>query len=175
MKISASLSILVFLPALTLAVTVINDTQTFKPCFMGSTECPENQQCFQYFCYPLKGATTPLKSCTKNSHCDGYRSRTDNTEKCYKNGKGVCVPSEDYETCEAHEECKDRGGKCCGERCCNTEYFDALQKTACPKEDEDCEVRYCLILNRITNSSVLLLCVVRFHVNKTLSASTHQV
>ena len=149
MKISTSLSILVFLPALTLAVTVIDDTQTYKPCFMGSTECPENQQCFQYFCYPEKGATTPLKSCTKNSHCDGYRSRTDNTEKCYKNGKGVCVPSEDYETCEAHEECKDRGGKCCGERCCNTEYFDALQKTACPEEDEDCEVRYCLIYIKI--------------------------
>jgi len=41
--------------------------------------------------------------------------------------------------CEAHDECKDRGGKCCNDYCCNKEYFDALQKLACPERDEDCE------------------------------------
>ena len=138
MKISLTLSILVFLPALTLAVTVINDTQTFKPCFARSTKCPENELCFQYFCYPKTGATVPLKSCKKNSQCPGYRP--DRTEKCFKEGgKGVCVPAEDYETCEAHEECKDRGGKCCGERCCNPEYFDALMKAPC--NDDKCKVK----------------------------------
>ena len=143
MKISTTLSILVFLPALTLAVTVIDDTQEFKPCFPGSTECPENQQCFQYFCYPEKGATTPLKSCKKNSQCPGYKPNK--TKKCFKEGvKGVCVTSEDREVCETHEECEGRGGKCCGYYCCNTEYFNALLNTPC--NDEPCKVKmYCLI------------------------------
>ena len=140
MKISSPLSVLVFLPALTLAVTVINDTQTFKPCIMESTECPAEQQCFQYFCYPKKDATAPLKSCKKNSECDGWTSKTENTEKCFKDsGKGVCIPSEDYDSCEAHDDCKGRGGKCCGDYCCNPEYFDAIMKAPCA--DETCKVK----------------------------------
>ena len=145
MKISSTLSTLVFLPALTLAVTVINDPQTYKPCTLDPTVCPADQACFKYFCYPKKAsAGEPLKSCSKNSKCPGYNQRP-RTEKCLKEGRnGVCVSVEDYEMCEAHDECKDRGGKCCNDYCCNVEYFDALLKTACPEGDEDCEVRYFL-------------------------------
>ena len=144
MKFSWSLLAFVFLPAFTVAVLEINDTTIYKPCIQDTTECPAEQECFQYFCYPKQGATDPLKSCTKNSQCEGWTSRKDHTEKCYKNGKGVCVPKEDNEMCEAHVDCKGRGDKCCNDYCCNVEYFDALLKIACPEGDghEDCEVRY---------------------------------
>jgi len=141
MKFSWSLLAFVFLPAFTVAVLEINDTTIYKPCIQDTTECPAEQECFQYFCYPKQGATDPLKSCTKNSQCEGWTSRKDHTEKCYKNGKGVCVPKEDNEMCEAHVDCKGRGDKCCNDYCCNVEYFDALLKIACPEGDghEDCE------------------------------------
>ena len=142
MKFSSSLFALVFLPALTLAVTVINDTETYKPCIIDSTVCPGDQVCFKYFCYPKNSAVEPLKSCTKNSECPGYELKP-KTAKCLKEGRnGVCVPAEDFETCEVHEECKDRGEKCCGDYCCNKEYFEAFLKLNCTEGDEFCEVRY---------------------------------
>jgi len=139
MKFSWSLLAFVFLPAFTVAVIEIKDITIYKPCIVDSTVCPHDQLCFQYFCYPKTAkAADPLKSCSKNSHCDGWKPSK--TEKCAKQGRnGVCVPSEDYETCEAHEDCEDRGEKCCGDYCCNEEYFDALQKLVCPEGDVDCE------------------------------------
>ena len=132
----------VCLPALTLAVSSINDIHKYKPCIPDSTKCPGDQVCFNYFCYPTAASDTePLKSCTKNSHCPGWKPSK--AEKCLKKGqKGVCVPAEDYETCEAHVDCKGTGTKCCNDYCCNKEYFYALLKLPCPEGDEDCEVRY---------------------------------
>jgi len=133
------LSFLVFLPAVTVAVIEINNIELYKPCIVDSTACPDDHACIQYFCYPkVASEEDPLKSCKKNSHCDGWKP--DKTEKCFKEGQnGVCVAAEDYEMCEAHEECEDRGGKCCGDYCCNEEYFDALQTQECTEGDEACE------------------------------------
>ena len=135
-------SFLVFLPAFTVAVIEINNIELYKPCIVDSTACPDDHACIQYFCYPkVASEADPLKSCKKNSHCDGWKP--DKTEKCFKEGQnGVCVAAEDYEMCEAHEECEGRGGKCCGDYCCNEEYFDALQTQECTEGDEACEVRY---------------------------------
>lgn len=135
MKTLWSLSCLVFLSASTLAVQIINDTETYKPCFAGG--CEGEEVCFQYFCYPKKGAETPLRSCKKRRECQGL----DVPSKCYKPTPlaGVCIPSEDFELCEGHEECEGRGGKCCGDYCCNPEYFEALQKQDCADEDEVCK------------------------------------
>ena len=53
---------------------------------------------------------------------------------------GVCVSAEDYEMCESHEECEGRGGKCCGDYCCNDEYFQALLNVNCENDDKICKV-----------------------------------
>ena len=132
---------LVFLPSFTLAVQTINDVQTYKPCINDVTECPSDQVCIQYFCYPKEaGKKDPLKSCNKNSQCDGWRPSK--TEKCFKEGQnGVCIPADDYELCESHEECEGRGEKCCGDYCCNPEYFDALiSQIVCDSNDNNCLV-----------------------------------
>jgi len=128
----------VCLPALTLAVSSINDIQTYKPCIVDSVECPDNQACFQYFCYPKEAsAEEPLTSCKKNSECDGWSPNK--TEKCFKEGQsGVCIPAEDYEMCEAHEDCEGRGEKCCNDYCCNNDYFQALLEVPCRQKDTDC-------------------------------------
>ena len=134
-------TLLVFLPSFTLAVQNINNTKTYKPCISDVTECPNDQVCIQYFCYPkVANATDPLKSCNKNSQCDGWRPSQ--TEKCFKKGQnGVCVPADDYEMCESHDECKGRGEKCCGDYCCNSEYFDALiSQIICDSNDDSCLV-----------------------------------
>jgi len=127
---------LVFLSASTLAVQIINDIETYKPCFPGG--CDGEEVCFQYFCYAKSGGEAPLRSCKKSRECKGLGEPN---YKCYKPSPttGVCVPSEDYEMCEGHEECEDRGGKCCGDYCCNEEYFEALQKQECTEGDEVCE------------------------------------
>ena len=131
----------VCLPALTLAVSSINDIQTYKPCILDSTECPDDQVCFQYFCYPkVASAGEPLTSCKSNSECPGFKP--DKEEKCFKKRQsGVCVPAEDNETYESHEECKDRGDKLCGDYCCNKEYFQALLDVECKPKDLLCKVR----------------------------------
>jgi len=132
-------TLLVFLPTFTVAVQNINNTETYKPCISDVTECPNNQVCIQYFCYPkVASDNDPLKSCNKNSQCDGWRPSK--TEKCFKEGQnGVCVPADDYEMCESHEECKGRGEKCCGDYCCNSEYFDALiSEIVCDSNDDGC-------------------------------------
>jgi len=134
MKTLWSLSCLVFLSASTLAVQVIDDIQTYKPCFSGG--CEGEEVCFQYFCYPKSGQDTPLRSCKKSKQC-----RDLGDYKCYKPSPttGICVESTDYEMCEGHEECEGRGGKCCGDYCCNEEYFEALQTQECIAGDEVCE------------------------------------
>ena len=144
MKFLWSLLAFVFLPTFTMAVVEINDTNIYKPCIMDSTTCPYDQVCFQYFCYPkVASAKDPLKSCKKNSQCPGWKPKT---EKCWKTGRnGVCIPSEDYESCEVHEECEGRGGKCCGDYCCNTEYFNTLLKAPC--NDETCKVKRGFVLD----------------------------
>jgi len=129
----------VCLPVLTLAVSRINDIQTYKPCIPDSTECPDDQVCFQYFCYPkAPSAEEPLTSCKRNSECPGFKP--DKTEKCFKQGQnGVCVLADDYETYESHEECKGRGDKLCGDYCCNKEYFQALLDVECKPKDLLCK------------------------------------
>ena len=130
------------------AVVEINCTTIYKPCIIDSTICPDDQVCFQYFCYPkVASAEDPLKSCRKNSQCPRWKSSR--TEKCFKKGgKGVCVTSEDYEVCETHEECEGRGGKCCGDYCCNTEYFNALLNAPCNDEDMVCKVKIYFVLKK---------------------------
>ena len=141
MKFSWSLFAFVFLPAFTVAVVEINDITIYKPCFEDSTVCPGDQVCFKYFCYPKTDAEEPLKSCWKNRNCPGY-SLKPKTQKCLKEGRrGVCVHLEDYEMCESHEECEDRGGKCCVDYCCNPEYFDAIMNAPCLSYDETCKVK----------------------------------
>jgi len=129
----------VCLPVLTLAVSNINDIQTYKPCIPNSTECPDDQVCFKYFCYPKSpSAEEPLRSCKRNSECPGFKP--DKTEKCLKQGQnGVCVLADDYETYESHEECKGRGDKLCGDYCCNKEYFQALLDIECKPKDLLCK------------------------------------
>jgi len=124
---------LVFLSASTLAVEVIDDISTYKPCFAGG--CDGEEVCFQYFCYPKSGMETPLRSCKKNKNCKGLGDY-----ECHKPSPlfGVCVPSADNELCEGHKDCKDRGGKCCGDYCCNEEYFKELQKKECSDDNEVC-------------------------------------
>ena len=147
MKFSWSLLAFVFLPALTVAVKEIKDIELYKPCIVdsNSTTCPnDDHTCIQYFCYPkVATAQDPLKSCKKNSNCDGWNRKPKlRTEKCYKEGQnGVCVPVDDYEMCETHEECKGRGEKCCSDYCCNEEYFHTLLKLNCTEGDEACKVR----------------------------------
>ena len=137
MKTIWSLSCLVFLSASTLAVDVINDISIYKPCFPGG--CDGEEVCFQYFCYPKSGMEKPLRNCKRPKQCkedlDDY--------KCYKQSfsNGVCIPSADNELCESHKDCKDRGGKCCGDHCCNEEYFQELLKIKCSEDDKDCKVR----------------------------------
>jgi len=120
-----------------LAVQVINNTETYKPCFPGSNTCNLGDTCFQYFCYPKSGTESPLKSCKRKRDCKGQ----DVPSRCFKHltFNGVCVPNKDIEICDSHEECKDRGGKCCGDYCCNTEYFHALQQKNCNENDEVCK------------------------------------
>lgn len=136
MKTLWSLSCLVFLSASTLAVQIINDIETYKPCFPGSNGCDGEEVCFQYFCYPKSGQETPLRSCKRKEQCKSLGDY-----KCYKPlpTKGVCVPKEDYETCDGHEGCEGRGGKCCIDYCCNTEYFEALLNKECDENDGDCK------------------------------------
>jgi len=129
----------VCLPALTLAVSSINDIQTYKPCILDSTVCPYDQVCLQYFCYPkVASVQDPLTSCKRNSECPGFKP--DKTEKCFKEGQnGVCVLADDYEMYESHEECKGRGDKLCGDYCCNKEYFQALLDVECKPKDLGCK------------------------------------
>ena len=140
MKSVTNIIVLAFLPALTLAVTSITNTTTFKPCFMGSdsTECPQDQECFQYFCYPKEGANDPLKLCKKTKECGSSVTNL----KCYKPMPtyGICVSSEDYDMCESHEECQGRGDRCCGDYCCNKNYFKNLIAISCKADDEVCKV-----------------------------------
>ena len=132
---------LVFLPASTLAIVSINDTALYKPCipYSSAAACPsEDQQCFQYFCYPRTGAQDPLKSCKKNSDCNDVYG----APKCSKQSRvGICVSRDDYERCYTNEECEGRGGKCCADYCCNEEYFQALQEIPCEEDDGECQVR----------------------------------
>ena len=148
MKTIWSFLYLAFLSTSSLAVEVINDTSIYKPCIDGvESDCGGGDQCFQYFCYPKEGMETPLKSCRRNSQCKGIGNF-----KCFKPAdRGVCVQSDDYEMCESHDECEGRGGKCCGDYCCNEEYFQELQKKECSDDDEVCLVRVALQINACNN------------------------
>ena len=146
MKSIWKLSSLVLLSASTLAVVKINNTSSYQPCF-DTRGCDGEEICFQYFCYPKEGMETPLKSCRRNSQCKGIGNF-----KCFKPAdRGVCVQSDDYEMCESHDECEGRGGKCCGDYCCNEEYFQELQKKECSDDDEVCLVRVALQINACNN------------------------
>lgn len=137
MKSLQNVFILVILPSITFAITSINDIQTYKPCMVDVTECPSDQVCFQYFCYPKNAdANQPLQSCKRPSECEAFND----TKKCFKNSRvGICVSEADYELCESHKECEGRGGKCCGDYCCNKEYFHELLKMDCNPKDTACK------------------------------------
>ena len=161
MKTILSLSCLVFLSASTLAVDVINDISIYKPCFPGG--CDGEEVCFQYFCYPKSGMETPLRSCKKPKQCKDLGDY-----KCYKPSPttGVCVPSADYDMCEGHDECEGRGGKCCGDYCCNEEYFQELLKKKCNEDDESWVTEICLV--RVdTYHSALRLILIKFQTPST--------
>ena len=127
--------IIVFFPVIGL------DIDTYKPCIPDITDCPADQICFKYFCYPKSGASTPLKSCKKRSDCNDDPNAT----KCFKRSRsGICVSEEDYELCLTHEQCNGRGGKCCFGFCCNEKYYQALLAIECEDyyEKYSCEVKY---------------------------------
>lgn len=112
-----------------LTALVINNTVTFPSCRVGLKDCPDaDQVCQFYFCYPKSEQTDPLKSCKKNADCAGIKQ----TAKCLLGPPGsprsrVCVSQEDYKTCDKHEDCNGKGGKCCFDHCCNEKYFLEFQ------------------------------------------------
>ena len=139
-----NLSTLIFgliLPAYTLAVQQINDTDKYPIC-MTNEECEaknlDGHACFQYFCYPWKkqaklaSEKKPLELCRTSKDCPKMLG---GPAKCYRHYEkrkitsGICVPSID--TCEVHEDCYAKGGKCCNGFCCNEEYFSALADLPC--------------------------------------------
>ena len=139
-----NLSTLIFgliLPAYTLAVLQINDTDKYPIC-MTNDECEaknlDGHACFQYFCYPWKKQATlatekpPLELCRTSKDCPKMQG---GPAKCYRHYEkrkitsGICVPSID--TCETHEDCYAKGNKCCNGFCCNEEYFSALADLPC--------------------------------------------
>ena len=61
---------------------------------------------------------------------------TKTRSKCFKNytyknynyAQGVCVSEADYNKCKSHEDCQERGGKCCSDYCCNEKYYNSLSE-----------------------------------------------
>ena len=107
-------------------------------CVPNKAECPQDQECFKFFCYPKNAELDdPLKSCTKNSECNGTETPT----KCLKKStNGVCVSKTDYEMCESHEDCYASGGKCCSDYCCNEKYHNSLNEIVSNCEADICKV-----------------------------------
>lgn len=97
MKSLRNVFILVILPSITFAITSINDTQIYKPCMVDVTECPSDQVCFQYFCYPKNAdANQPLQSCKRPSECEAFNdtksaSKTVELEFAYQKQIMNCV------------------------------------------------------------------------------------
>jgi len=130
------------------SVTMMNDTMRFPACFEDN-DCRklDSHACFQYFCYPwqspkeLDEEPLPLALCRTDKDCglkDGARR-----QKCFKHHdkrkitSGICIPSVD--DCSSHEDCEEKGGKCCNSYCCNEAYFEAIQKLPCVS-NEGCQV-----------------------------------
>ena len=143
----SNLIILATLPVISFALTNIANTQKYKPCIPSSntTLCPQNQACFQYFCFPKEASLNdPLKSCDRPSDCKSLGE----SMKCYKQSPilGICVPSKDNEMCESHQQCEGRGDRCCGDYCCNKPYFETFMNITCTSGDEVCKVISFMIL-----------------------------
>jgi len=145
--------LLVFLPTLSFGVKTINNTEKYKPCIAGSTlpnlQCPENQFCYQTFCYPKKPSDDePLKLCKRKSECKdpGY------TCKAAYSSQKLCVLNDDSELCKSHQGCQNQGSgdKCCGDFCCNNAYYDALTQQDCLNDDNSLDAYCNSIINKIT-------------------------
>ena len=135
------LTTILLLPASTLAVQAINDTQKYPVC-IDDSDCEkrnlDGHACFQYFCYPWEkkpveaSVSTPLALCRKDVDCPNMLGGPAKCFRHYERRKvthGVCVPSIDR--CSEHEDCYAKGGKCCNGYCCNNEYFEALADMPC--------------------------------------------
>merc|ERR1712165_119177 len=115
--------------SLSQAVVQINDMKTYPPC-LGDDDCEnrhhlQDHRCFQYFCYPWKKAAVtasakprPLKECRRTKDCvAGGGPDKAVGQKCYRHNdrrkvtSGICVDS--IGECSSHDECQDKGGKCC--------------------------------------------------------------
>jgi hypothetical protein len=146
-----SVLLLVALPASTLAVIAINNTDKYPVC-VEESDCEKKNldgyACFQYFCYPWQKKASeasqppkPLEPCMRHSDCPQMQG---GPAKCFRHYLrrtvtwGVCVPSIDR--CDYHDECVGKGGKCCNGFCCNTEYFEALKIMPC-FNDIGCKVK----------------------------------
>ena len=129
------------LPVSTLAVIAINDTKSYPVCISDS-DCDKQKldgyACFQYFCYPwekkakMASEERPLELCRKDRDCPNMLG---GPAKCFRHydrrkvTEGVCVPSID--TCNDHDDCYAKGGRCCNGYCCNEEHFQALSMMPC--------------------------------------------
>ncbi len=110
------------------AVQTMNDTDKYPAC-IEDNDCRrlENHACFQYFCYPWQAVSAvatdlpmPLNLCRGNKDCPRVGAEK---QECFRHHdkrkitSGICVPSID--TCTEHDDCEDKGGKCCNGYCCN--------------------------------------------------------
>ncbi len=137
------------------ATFFLNDTSLYPAC-LTDDDCKSYHRkrdhvCYQFFCYPWKSeavdadtaASRPLKTCRKDKECGGAAAGDADVE-CFRHSdlrrvtNGLCLAPN--RKCKAHEECVNKGGKCCNSYCCNQEYFDELKKLPCTA-DLGCQVR----------------------------------
>jgi len=132
------------------SVANMNNTKRFPAC-LEDNDCRrlESHVCFQYFCYPWQAPRTlasaeplPLDLCRMDKDCgikNGVKQRCFKHHDKRKITSGICIPIGSEKTCISHEECEEKGGKCCNSYCCNEVYFNAIQKLPC-SSNEGCQV-----------------------------------
>ena len=131
------------------AILSMNNTERYPAC-IEDNDCRrlENHVCFQYFCYPWQIVSSvatdeplPLDLCRSPKDC---RKKGAEKQDCFRHHdkrkvtSGICTPSTD--TCSEHEDCEDKGGKCCNSYCCNEVYYEAIKNLPCVS-NEGCQVK----------------------------------
>ena len=131
------------------AVLSMNNTERYPAC-IEDNDCRrlDNHVCFQYFCYPWQTVSSiaseqplPLDLCRSPKDCPKKGAEKQDCFRHHDKRKitsGICIPP--AETCSEHEDCEDRGGKCCNGYCCNEVYYEAIQNLPCVS-NEGCQVR----------------------------------
>ena len=146
------------------AVLSMNNTDKYPAC-IEDNDCRrlDNHVCFQYFCYPWQTVSSgasdealPLNLCRSNKDCPRVGEEK---QECFRHHdkrkitSGICVQSQD--TCTDHDECEDKGGKCCNGYCCNEGYYEAIQNLPCVS-NEGCQVGIIVSIVHLANLAFLL-------------------